>query len=256
MLEAGGFAAKPLDETLQEALTIEAKDVVQKTHWPNIDLIGAQLNLYWAEFQVPVWRMQLGAWPLWDALNGFLEDEGLLDEYDLIFLDTPPALGYLTINALSAADILLVPLGASFLEFDSTGRFFDMLYSTFASIEDGENQNRMRQGLGEIRFEWDAVRAMITRFDAGQQTDLANVMQAYFGDFMTTYRQGYTAMVGQAGEQVNGIYEADYREFNRDTYVRGRETFDQTWSEVKEIILGCWWRDQNVNAASGEAGEG
>ncbi|WP_427874480.1 ParA family protein, partial [Pelagimonas varians] len=244
--EAAGQAPLPFDETLTEALNFDAKQVIQSTHWPNIDLIGAQLNLYWAEFQVPVWRMQSGSWPLWDALNGFLESEGLLDEYDLIFLDTPPALGYLTINALSAADILLVPLGASFLEFDSTGRFFDMLYSTFASIEDGENAMRRREGLEEVRFEWDAVRALITRFDAAQQTDLANVIQAYFGDFMTTYRQDFTAMVGQAGEQVSGIYEADYREFNRDTYVRGREAFDRTWAEVKELILGAWWRDVNM----------
>lgn len=241
--DARGQPIMPLDETQTEALKVTAEDVVQSTHWPNIDLIGAQLNLYWAEFQVPVWRMQLRSWPLWDALQGFLEDEGLLDRYDLIFLDTPPALGYLTINALSAADILLVPLGASFLEFDSTGRFFDMLYSTFASIEDGENRARQNEGLPEIRFEWDAVRAIVTRFDAQQQTDLANVVQAYFGDFMTTYRQEYTAMVGQAGEQVNGIYEADYREFNRETYIRGRETFDLTWGEVKEIILGSWWQD-------------
>ena len=85
--------------------------------------------------------------------------------------------------------------------------------------------------------------------DPGQQTDLANVVQAYFGDFMTTYRQEMTAMVGQAGEQVNGIYEADYREFNRDTYVRGRETFDRTWAEIKELILGTWWRDQQMQAA-------
>lgn len=236
----------PLDETLQEAANVTADQVIQSTHWPNIDLIGAQLNLYWAEFQVPVWRMQSRSWPLWDALSGFLETENVLDQYDLIFLDTPPALGYLTINALAAADILLVPLGASFLEFDSTGRFFDMLYSTFASIEDGENRTRLAEGLPEIRFEWDAVRAMITRFDAGQQTDLANVIQAYFGDFMTTYRQDFTAMVGQAGEQVSGIYEADYREFNRETYVRGRETFDRTWGEVKELILGSWWRDERM----------
>ena len=140
-----------------------------------------------------------------------------------------------------------MPLGASFLEFDSTGRFFDMLYSTFASVEEGENAARRREGLPEMRFEWDAVRAIITRFDAAQQTDLANVIQAYFGDFMTTYRQELTAMVGQAGEQVNGIYEADYREFNRDTYVRGRETFDRTWAEVKELILGTWWRDLQMN---------
>lgn len=250
--EAAGQPPLPFDETLTEALNFDARQVVQKTHWPNIDLIGAQLNLYWAEFQVPVWRMALRNWPLWDALHGFLQNERLVKEYDIILLDTPPALGYLTINALSAADILLVPLGASFLEFDSTGRFFDMLYSTFASIEDGENALRRRDGLPEMRFEWDAVRALVTRFDAAQQTDLANVVQAYFGDFMTTYRQEFTAMVGQAGEQVSGIYEADYREFNRDTYVRGRETFDRTWAEVKEVLLGAWWRDQQLLEAEQE----
>lgn len=247
--EAAGQPPLPFDETLTEALKISARDVIQPTHWPNIDLLGAQLNLYWAEFQVPVWRMGLRGWPLWDALGNSLVNDRIVDEYDIIILDTPPALGYLTINALAAADILLVPLGASFLEFDSTGRFFDMLYSTFASVEDGENTARRRDGLPEMRFEWDAVRAIITRFDAAQQTDLANVIQAYFGDFMTTYRQEMTAMVGQAGEQVNGIYEADYREFNRDTYVRGRETFDRTWAEVKELVLGTWWRDLQMEQA-------
>jgi chromosome partitioning protein len=140
----------------------------------------------------------------------------------------------------------MVPLGASYLEFDSTGRFFDMLYSTFASIEDGENTVRQRSGLPEMKFEWDAVRAIVTRFDANQQTDFANVIQAYFSDFMTRHRQKMTAMVGQAGEHVNGIYEADCREFNRDTYIRGRETFDRTWAEVQTALLGTWWRDQQM----------
>ena len=246
---ATGEPELPLDETLNEALTVSPRNVIQKTHWPNIDLIGAQLNLYWAEFQIPVWRMGLRSWPLWDALNNFLQDEGILDDYDIVFLDTPPALGYLTINALAAADILLVPLGASFLEFDSTGRFFDMLYSTFASIEEGENVAQRAAGLPEIKFEWDVVRALITRFDASQQTDMANVIQAYFGDFMNAYRQDVTALVGQAGEQVNGIYEADYRDFNRDTYVRGRETFDRTYAEFKELLIGSWWRDAQMEGA-------
>ena len=126
----------PFDDSLTEALGISAQDVIKKTHWPNIDLIGAQLNLYWAEFQIPVWRMAARGWKLWDALGDALDENGVLDEYDLVFLDTPPALGYLTINGLSAADILLVPVGASFMEFDSTGRFFDMLHATFSSIEE------------------------------------------------------------------------------------------------------------------------
>ena len=113
-----GDPPQPLEEMLDTALGKTAADVVQKTHWPNIDLIGAQLNLYWAEFQIPVWRMALRGWKLWDALGNALERDRVLEGYDLVILDTPPALGYLTINGLAAADILLVPLGASFLEFE------------------------------------------------------------------------------------------------------------------------------------------
>ncbi|MCV6598332.1 MAG: AAA family ATPase [Mangrovicoccus sp.] len=234
----------PLDDVLAEALKLRASDLVAPTHWPNIDLIGAQLNLYWAEFQVPVWRMGLKTWKLWDALTNQLEADGILDRYDVVILDTPPALGYLTINALAAADILLVPLGASFLEFDSTGRFFDMLHATFSSIEEGENLAARALGTPELRFEWDAVRAVVTRFDASQQMELANLMQAYITPFMSAYRQDYTALVGQAGEQVAGIYEADYRDFNRETYIRGRETFDSTYAEFKRLLIGAWRRDE------------
>ncbi|MEI4473727.1 AAA family ATPase [Frigidibacter sp. MR17.24] len=243
----------PLDETLTEALKVTAADIVQKTHWPNIDLIGSQLNLYWAEFQVPVWRMAARGWKLWDALAETLEADGLLDQYDVIFLDTPPALGYLTINGLAAADILLVPLGASFLEFDSTGRFFDMLHSTFRSIEEGENIAARALGREELAFEWDAVRAVVTRYDGAQQAELAGLMQAHLGRILTPQRQEFTALIGQAGEQVNGIYEADYRDFNRDTYIRGRATFDETYAAFKRLLIGCWRRDELAARQSEEA---
>jgi chromosome partitioning protein len=238
----------PLEETLDAALGKTAADVIQPTHWPSIDLVGAQLNLYWAEFQIPVWRMSLRAWKLWDALGQAFARDGVLDRYDLVILDTPPALGYLTINGLTAADILLVPLGASFLEFDSTGRFFDMLHSTFQSIEEGENMAARALGRPEIRFEWDAVRAVVTRYDASQQAELAGLMQAYLGRTLSPFRQDYTALVGQAGEQAGGIYEADYRDFNRETYARGRQTFDASYAAFKRLLLAAWRRDEREAA--------
>ncbi|WP_372887285.1 AAA family ATPase [Shimia sp.] len=241
---ARGEDPLPLDDTLSEAMKVTTREVIQSTHWPNIDLIGAQLNLYWAEFQIPVWRMQSRGWKLWDALTEMLEADGVLEDYDLVFIDTPPALGYLTINGLAAADILLVPLGASFLEFDSTGRFFDMLHSTFASIETGENMAARALGRDELAFEWDAVRAVVTRYDGAQQGELAALMQAYLGQTLSPHKQDFTALIGQAGEQVNGIYEADYRDFNRETYVRGRMTFDQTYAAFKRLLLGIWRRDE------------
>ncbi|WP_417733921.1 AAA family ATPase [Roseovarius sp.] len=239
---ARGDAPLPLDETLGEARKVTAQDLIQKTHWPNIDIIGAQLDLYWAEFQIPVWRMSARGWRLWDALTDRLEADGVLDEYDIIFFDTPPALGYLTINGLAAADILLVPLGASYLEFDSTGRFFDMLHATFSSIEDSENIAARALGLDELAFEWDAVRAVVTRFDSTQQAEMAALMQAYLGTTLSPHRQDFTALIGQAGESVNGIYEADYRDFNRETYARGRETFDATYAAFKKLLIGAWMR--------------
>lgn len=247
-----GEAPLPLDDTLTEALKIDTKALVQKTHWPNIDLIGAQLNLYWAEFQIPVWRMQARGWKLWDALTESFAADGILDQYDVIFLDTPPALGYLTINGLAASDILLVPMGASFLEFDSTGRFFDMLHSTFGSIEEAENMVARALGRDGLAFQWDAVRTVITRYDGTQQAELAALMQAYLGQTLSPHRQDFTALIGQAGEQVQGIYEADYRDFNRETYVRGRETFDATYAAFKQLLIGSWRRDEMAMQAAAE----
>ncbi len=248
-----GEAPQPLDDTLDEARKIRASDVIQSTHWPQIDIIGAQLNLYWAEFQIPVWRMAARGWKLWDALTESLAADGVLDSYDLILLDTPPALGYLTINGLAAADILLVPTGASFLEFDSTGRFFDMLHATFQSIEDSENMVARALGRPGLRFEWDAVRTVITRYDSAQQAEFAALMQGLLGDTLASERQAFTALIGQAGEQVAGIYEADYRDFNRETYIRGRETFDDTYAMFKRLAIGSWRREEKARTAEGAA---
>ena len=247
-----GEAPLPLEDTVLQAMELSCRDLARATHWPNIDLIGAQLDLYWAEFQVPVWRMAARLWKLWDALSERLEADGVLSDYDLVVLDTPPALGYLTINALAAADILLVPTGASFLEFESTGRFFDMLHATFASIEEGENIAARALGRPGLSFEWDAVRAIVTRYDGAQQAEFAALMQAYLGTVLSPYRQDFTAMVGQAGEQVAGIYEADYRDFNRETYARGRAAFDETWAAVKRLLIGAWRRDELAEQQAAE----
>lgn len=130
-----------------------------------------------------------------------------------------------------------------------------MLYSTFSSIEEGENVAARALGQPELAFEWDAVRAMITRYDGAQQAEMAGLIQAYMGRTLSPHRQDFTALIGQAGESVNGIYEADYRDFNRDTYARGRATFDQTYAGFKELLLGIWRREEKEAQAATEAAE-
>ena len=104
-----------------------------------------------------------------------------------------------------------------------------------------------------MAFEWDAVRAVITRYDGAQQGELAALVQAYLGPTLSPHRQDFTALIGQAGEQVSGIYEADYRDFNRETYARGRETFDETYAAFKRLLLGIWRRDELADIRAKQA---
>jgi chromosome partitioning protein len=246
-----GEAPIPLDDTLDKALKTKATDIIQSTHWPNIDLIGAQLNLCRSEFQIPEWRLQTRSWTYWSALSEALKTDRVLGTYDLIFIDTPPALGYLTINGLTAADIMLVPLGAQVSEFTATRQFFNMLYATFQSIEESENIAARALGTEEISFEWEAVRAVITRYDAAHQAELAGLMQASLGPTLSPHYQAYSELIGAEDRQVPGIYEADYRDFNRETYARGRETFDATYAAFKRLLLGLWRRDELDAKAEG-----
>ena len=48
---------------------------------------------------------------------------------------------------------------------------------------------------------------------------------------------------------MHGLYEADYRDFNRETYIRGRETFDATYAAFKKLVLGGWRRAEQARDA-------
>ncbi|MAQ84587.1 MAG: chromosome partitioning protein, partial [Maritimibacter sp.] len=89
-------------------------------------------------------------------------------------------------------------------------------------------------------------------YDGAQQAELAGLMQAYLGKTLSPHRQDFTALIGQAGEQVSGIYEADYRDFNRETYVRGREAFDETYAAFKRLLFGIWRRDELAAQQAGD----
>ncbi len=85
----------------------QLRDVTMKTSNPNIDLVPANIELAQAQL---------------DLVNAFTRElvlkemlQSVRNEYDYILLDCLPSLGLLTINALSAADSVLIPLQADFL---------------------------------------------------------------------------------------------------------------------------------------------
>jgi chromosome partitioning protein len=95
--------------TIYEALTADHPDAaafVISTQMPGLSLIPADRNLTGAEIDlVPLDRRE-------SRLRGILA--ALRDRFDFIFIDTPPSLGLLTLNALVAADAVLIPLNCEY----------------------------------------------------------------------------------------------------------------------------------------------
>ena len=85
-----------------------AADLVTPTPTPNLDLIPAEVNLAGAEVEVA--RSDRYLHRLRDALQPLLAS----DTHHYVFIDCPPSLGVLTMNALCAADSLILPIQSEY----------------------------------------------------------------------------------------------------------------------------------------------
>lgn len=104
-----GINANTVENTIYTALftpDIDPHEVVQHTKFENLDVIPANIDLSAAEVQLvtEVGREQVLASVL----------RPLKDEYDVIIIDCQPSLGLLTVNALTAADGVIIPVAAEF----------------------------------------------------------------------------------------------------------------------------------------------
>jgi chromosome partitioning protein len=99
-----GLSTRELGRTTYEVLLggVPAADAIQKTELRYLDILPANRNLAGAEVELV--DLERREFRLRDAL------QGLRDQYEYILVDTPPALSLLTINALVAADAVLIPL--------------------------------------------------------------------------------------------------------------------------------------------------
>lgn len=132
-------------------------NVVQSTELPFLKLLPADKNLTGAELELV--DLERREYKLREVLRG---DE---NQYDFIIIDCPPSLGLLTLNALTAADSLLVPIQCEYFALEGVTELFD----TLARIRRVLNPGLTIEGL------------LLTMYD--ERTNLSSAVAADLRDF-------------------------------------------------------------------------
>lgn len=205
---------------------------IQSTYWPGLDLVCAAPLLFAAEFALPARQMREANFEFWNVLNQALGD--VRDQYDVIIIDTPPALSYVTINALMASDGILMPLPPNALDAASAAQFW-RLFSDLAG------QLVEQRG---VTKNFDFVRVLLTRVD-NQDSTTATIRdwinKTYEGKVLPA-EIPKTTVASSSSAEFGTVYDVAKYEGNQKTYKRARDAYERVAELMEEVIRATWRR--------------
>ncbi len=220
--------------TIYDALRYDApvplKDVVLETYFPGLSLAPSRLLL--SEFETESAVHSSSDSPFFTRIRDALESvEG---DYDIVLMDSPPQLGFLTIAGMAAATSLLVPLTPSMLDVSSTAQFLELAGAYMGVIEDAG-----------AALHYDAFKFLITRDEPTDipSQQLTSFMRALFMDRVMAATALKSTAISDATMLKQSIYEVVRSEMTRATYDRARQSMDAVGAEVEAMIHAAWGRN-------------
>lgn len=116
-----GYDTKNMDKTIYEVLVnkLDAAEAILDTEMPFLKLLPSHINLVGAEIEmVNIDGRELVLKHVLDKLR---------DKFEYIIIDCPPSLGLLTLNALSAADAVLIPVQCEYYALEGLGQLLNTI---------------------------------------------------------------------------------------------------------------------------------
>lgn len=222
--------------TLYDAVRYEdpvpIRDVILETYVRNLHLVPGNLELMEFEHETPAAIQRGGARAFFARVRDVLEK--VETDYDVVVIDCPPQLGFLTMSAMSASTGVLVTVHPQMLDLMSMSQFLRMTSDLLGVIRDaGAN----------LKYDW--LRFLPTRYKVGDlpQTEMITFIRGLFGRSVLTNLMVESTAVSDAGLTKQTLYEVERKDFTRATFDRAFESLNAVNDEILDLIQQTWGRD-------------
>ena len=204
-------------------------DVMVETYFPGLYLAPSRLLL--SEFETESAVHSNPDQPFFSRIQNALAQ--VEDDFDIVLMDSPPQLGFLTISGMAAATSLVVPLTPSMLDVSSTAQFLELAGAYMGVIEDAG-----------AALHYDHFKFLITRDEPTDipSQQLSSFMRALFLDRVMAATALKSTAISDATMLKQSIYEVVRSEMTRATYDRARQSMDAVGKEVEAMMHKAWGR--------------
>lgn len=227
-----------VNETLYGAIRYDEErrpitEIVRATYIPNLHLIPGNLELMEFEHDTPraLMKRQAGDTLFFARITEALAE--IESNYDVVVIDCPPQLGYLTLSALTAATSVLITVHPQMLDVMSMNQFLAM---TSDLLDEIANHG--------ARSDYKWMRYLITRFEPsdGPQNQMVAFLRSIFGENVLIHPMLKSTAVSDAGLTNQTLFEVERGQFTRTTYDRAMEAMVNVNAEIESLLRKAWGR--------------
>lgn len=216
-----GIEAKDDGNTIYEVLVTEKKigEVVKKTAFENFDIVSSNINFVAAEIELIELPSRENRFK--NKLDEFLRETTYSGSgYDYVFVDCPPSLSLITINALTAANSVLIPVQCEYYALEGLSQ----LLNTIRIVKNTYNPMLSIEGY------------LLTMFDS--RLRLANQVEGelrkYFGEKVFTVKIQRNVKIGEAPSYGKPVIMYDPSSTGATNYMElGREFLTRNELNIK-----------------------
>lgn len=215
---------------------VPMSSVVRPTYFAGISIVPGNLELMEFEHQTPRHMMESRGRP--DEIFFRRVSKAIAEvdhEYDVVVIDCPPQLGFLTMGALNAATGMIVTVHPQMVDVASMSQFLLMTSDLISVIEDAGG-----------KLDYDFLRFLITRHDPRDvpEQEIVALMRDVFDSDVLAATAWKSTAIANAGLTKQSLYELSRGSVGRSVYDRAMESINGVNEEIMQLIFSVWGRSQ------------